>query len=365
MTKLIDSAAVGVEVSWSFGDGASDAVTLPRADVIAAFARHGFGPEAPPASIEVDEALCNVRRLGTGVQNVAVRELAKPHKDTPRCVGVYVRRSIVQGAASEVGDGWELVARVRKSDALGSDPVCCLPAEGSDVFPLDPLGKRGAAEGHRLAALANSMLQEVHNGDISRSLVAAAYTSRAVSRRPGGGGVYMVFNGDRAESYVQLLRELTRMTEGRDTSKRFAMQAQEVYAKPLTAESWAASTEAQLAAESHRLLADLESLVARGVMREKTMQARGSEADEACALAEAARVFLGDKATELQAMFTKVSEAFKAASKEDLKLAHAALAAFPDDDRKVKYAKPATEVQPVAPVKRGRTPIDVNALLSF
>lgn len=360
---LIDPAAVGVEVSWSFGNGSSDAVKLSRAAIRAAFVEHGFGIHAPESELDVDDVLRRVQRLGTGVQAVAVRELARPRKDTPRCVGVYVRREIVQGAESERGDGWELVARVRGHASLG---IVCMPPEGLGAFVDDALGQRGVTEGKRLAALANSLIDEVHNGDISRALVSAAQSCLCIARRPGGGGVYLLLRNAAAESFVALLQSIARMTVERDRSQRFAYQAQETYAKPLTTASWAESTEAQLTAEAHRLLGDLEAMVARGVMREKTMAARSAEAQQACELADAARIFLGDKTDELKAMLAKVQVAFDAAQQKDMEAADAALAAFPDPARKAKYAKPETAPAPAQALetpKPGRRELSVEELL--
>lgn len=341
MVHAIDKAAVGVEVSWSFGNGAADDVRLSRAAVDQLFREHGFGHCAPECVLEVNDCLRRARGVARNRPWLVTRELARPNKDVAIALAVYVRDD--NQTVGETGDGWRMVGRVRYSDT--HDKVLAYPPEGirPDQLPQDSRTLAGIAEAKRLAEFAQLLRETAVNSDVSAALVQACHTARCVPRRPGGGGVYLVFAGPACGALVALLEGLEAHTADNLTSHRFRAQVQETYPAPLTSRSWAQSAEDHLQAHVDRLLGDLEELVSAGTMRERTREMRAKEADELVSLAERCEVFLADRTEVLRATLAKVAEAFRCSIEENLAEAEKLLADLPDPERTAKAAEKAQE----------------------
>lgn len=357
MTNIIDTSALGIEVSWSFGDGDADAVRLDRARVRDIFSAHGFASCAPNQEPDLDGVLKAIRRKATTVSGVAVKEIARPNKDTPRALGIYVRRAV----DGEAGDTWEMICRVR---AEGTQVTCIAP-EGATTSPSDALAFKAWHEGARLTTMGNQLLAEVHNGELSASLVDAATICRKIDRRPGGGGVYMLFKGDKAEAFAQLLLDLQRETASRSYAHQFRAQIQEVYQKPLTVASWKASASTAITQQIQTLVTDLDNMLDLK-MRPSTMEKRAHEADLLDQLTEQARVFLEGEADALQAMIRKVKSAFLTATTQNLSEAEQVLKSFGMPERARPQAPapvPVVAAPPVPTPSRGRRPISISDLL--
>ena len=343
----IDSSAIGVEVSWSFGYGDADAVTLPRAKVRDLLAECGFDPELVVDYTE-DMALRKAQRAVKGrSKTLVIQELRRPNKDTPRAFGVYK----VIGKEGERGDDVRMGARVR----CGANEVVCLPPEGESVFT----DTQCEAVGREIARLANSLLDNVVNRDISDMLVAIGWARLGwISRRRNSGGVYFVPTSDAAESFIRVLQGLQRMSEAHAEPRRrpgqdarmyyFIPQVMEVYPKPLTMSMWSDSAKDQYSAQMEKLAADLRAMQDDDKMRDTTIAARADECDRLMDLAEKHRMFLEGVADTITVELTKVRDAFRAKLEANAEKARSAFAAIeastgPAPKRKRKKAQPKAE----------------------
>ena len=320
-TQLIDSSALGVEVSWSFGDGNAEAVELDREEVIALFDLNGFDVSEQLEMTE-DDAIRRAHRYTSQGKNIAIKEMARPNKDTPRAYGVY-KRIAIEG---ESGDDWQCHARVR----VHGNAIVCLDPE--DVtYPIDPEIK---AIGDKMADLANKCLTRIMNVDLSNALTAVGSGLGWISRRRNSGGVYFILQDSHntAGRFVSLLQELAACTEGEKRARQFIPQIQEVYPKPLTMASWKGSAIDSFEAEIATLRAKVATMLKDGKMRSKTMEKHADECDRLMGLAERYQVLVQDQLGPIVDDLAKLRAQFYEAIRSDLK---GVAAAFDKFDRTV------------------------------
>jgi hypothetical protein len=297
MSTKIDKDAIGIEVSWSFGDGDAEAVTLPRDLVRNALMHHGFKGELienPSEDTVLRTALQTVKGRS---KEIVVQELRRPRKDTPRAVGVYQ----VQAKEGESGDNMVCGARVR----IEAGRIVALPPEGGDVIYAC------MAVASDLARMANSLLDNCVNRDISNALVDIGWGSAWITRRRNSGGVYFIPAGDRAERFLALLKALEVATSHELRTRQFVPQVMEVYPKPLTMSMWSASARDQYDAQVADLVVELRKMEADGTMRESTVQKRADECDRLMQQAETHRMFLNEHAEIISSELARVKAKFK------------------------------------------------------
>jgi hypothetical protein len=324
----IDPEAIGLEVSWSFGDGTASAVRLPRDKVAAVFDAAGYSVEERLV-MEIGEALRRGVRCAPNSRTIQVKELAKPNRDTPQAFGVYQRLP-----GDESGDQWRCGARVR----IEHGQVACLPPEGAASSDAC------LAVGQGIADLSNSLLSHVQNLDLSFALTDVGNQMLWISRRPLSGGVYFIpsrgpIGEYHASAFASILHGLESLTSGLPRARRFAPQIQEVYAKPFTMTSWAESATEELEAALDSLVADLTG-IADDTMREKTRGRRAAECDALIAKAEHYRLFLAGRVDGFSTKLGQVREAFNRGTAEAVDEVRAALG----------VATERAPAQPAAPV---------------
>lgn len=305
-TTLIDPDAIGVEVSWSFGDGDAEAVTMPRTTLADLLSKHGFDPGLVP-DVSEDLALRKARHTVKGrSKTIVIQELRRPNKDTPRAFGIYK----VIGKEGESGDDVKMGARVR----CAAKHVVCLPPEGDDDF--EPSCEK---VGQELTRIANSLLDNVINGGISDALVSIGWSLGWLSRRRNSGGVYLVNSSSDAERFVALLQDIQVASAWEAQNKRtphnfhFIPEIMEVYPKPLAMGMWKHSAEAQYEQQTAQLLKDLRQMQGSDgdKMRDKTVQARADECDRLMRLAESHRVFLEGAVEGITTELAKLKDGFQ------------------------------------------------------
>lgn len=188
---------LGDLVAWTFGDAKEGKeFAVKRTTVEALLARHGFDPAELLLEVDIGRMLTLAPRSG-GIlpgKNILVKELARPNKDTPVALGVYLRT-----AGGESGDDYPMGARVRIANDFA---VAMLP--------------EGASAGHpeclkvadQIALRANFLAEHVCNQELSAALVIAGRTGCHWAQfRRGTGGAYWV-PPHHAERYRNLLDEL-------------------------------------------------------------------------------------------------------------------------------------------------------------
>ncbi len=365
-TPAIDSDAIGIEVSWSYGYGDAEAVTLPRQDVRNVLAATGWPTTLLPNPDE-DMALRRARNTVKGrSKEIVVQELRRPNKDTPRAFGIYK----VIAKDGESGDDIVMGARVR----CGAGLVLCLPPEDQAVFTDTAC----ESVGNELARIANSLIDNAINTDISALLVEIGWNHLGwINRRRNSGGVYFISSGDeeaadQAERFIALLQGIAKLSHERAATKanaigqplsanaqrayHFIPQIMEVYPKPLSMSMWKDSAQDQYQAQTEKLLADLKSMQSDDKMRDSTIQARADECDRLIKLAETHRLFLEDAVGNITFELNQVKNAFDKKLAENAEGAKAAFdaidAATPAPKRRKKKtgtkapAKPAVEEKP-------------------
>ncbi len=306
---LIDPDAIGVEVSWSFGDGNAEAVTMPRTTLAELLSKHGFDPGLLP-EVSEDLALRKARHTVKGrSKTLVIQELRRPNKDTPRAFGVYK----VCGQDGEKGDDMVMGARVR----CEAQRVVCLPPEGEDqtVFTDSDCEKVGK----EMARIANSLLDNVINGGISDVLVSIGWDLGWISRRRNSGGVYFASSSEPTERFVALLQAIAGESGALAANKRnarnyyFIPQTMEVYAKPLTIGMWKDSAKDQYEQQTAQLLKDLQQMQGADgdKMRATTVQARADECDRLMQLAESHRLFLADAVAGITRELAQLKNGFQ------------------------------------------------------
>ena len=342
MNTKIDKDAIGIEVSWSFGDGDAEAVTLPREYVRGVLTHHGFDATLI-ADVDAETALAQAAFVVKGrSRSIVVQEMRRPNKDTPRAFGVYQ----VQ-AKDESGDDVVCGARVRVD--TGTDRVVCLAPDGG--APISEC----MSVGLELARISNSLIDNVINRDISTALVGIGWAGGWITRRRNSGGVYFMSAGERSERFIAVLHALEARTESAGRNRAFVPQVMEVYPKPLTMALWSGSAKDQYASDIDALAKDLAKMTADDKMRDSTVQKRADECDRLIAQAETHRLFLQEHVEVITAELARVRDEFRrklSASVEAAKTAFDAAdvltaPATPKPKRAVKVAAPAP-----APVKR-------------
>ncbi len=309
-SNLIDPDAIGVELSWSFGDGDAESVTMPRTTLAELLTKHGFDPELV-GDMSEDLALRKACHTVKGrSKTIVIQELRRPNKDTPRAFGIYK----VIAKEGESGDNVRMGARVR----CAAKHVVCLPPEdeGQHVF-RDVDCER---VGNELARIANSLIDNVINWGISEVLVHIGWHSLGwISRRRNSGGVYFVNTCDETERFVALLQDIALRSEERAVDKiipqnyHFIPEVMEVYPKPLTMGMWKHSAQAQYEQQTEQLLKDLHKMQGKDgdKMRESTVQARADECDRLIKLAETHRMFLAGAVTDITQALQEVRDGFQ------------------------------------------------------
>lgn len=291
MSNLIDKGAMGVQVSWSFGDGDAEAVKVPRGEAADAFFAEGFTADAngEPLIPELtkDEALKRAVRMtarGGGRNKVVVAELLRPNKDTPLAFGVYLPRD--PGTASEAGDDIRMGARVR----FVGERAECLPPEGKAAF--EPEFERCRLVGNEMARMTNDLFEYTSNRDISAALLAIGHGMWWISRRRNKGGVYYLQNGVNAERFVRLLKRVQRLTEGMARRNQFVPQITEDFSRALTLETWETAARDTFDQHVEQLLKALDEMKSKGVMRERTIAQHAEACAELMRRAEQYKEFL-------------------------------------------------------------------------
>jgi len=293
----IDKAAIGIEVSWSFGFGDAEAVSLPREAVRGAVVTNGFSGKLID-ELSPNTALRKAMILVKGrSQTIVIQELRSPNKDTPMSVGIYQ----VQPQEGERGDNVVCGARVRVT--------------GSDIEALSPEGAAWIPEcetvARELARIANSLFTNVVNRDISAILTAIGWDHSWITRRRNSGGVYFMPAGPSAERFVSLLQDLESLTVNSARQYQFVPQIMEVYAKPLTLAMWAHSAKDQYDAQVEELVAQLKKVSADST-RESTLEKRADDCDRLIAQAETHRLFLQGHVEVLAVELRRVQGEFRA-----------------------------------------------------
>lgn len=338
-TPLIDPDAIGVELSWSFGDGSAEAVTMLRDDFAGLLSRHGFDPLLVP---EVDEnkALGKAQHTVKGrSRQIVIQELRRPNKDTPKAYGVYR----VVACEGESGDDVVMRARVR----CQGKQVVCLPPEGMSVFEDAECETVGA----EIARIGNTLIDNVINRDISDVLVEIGWKGLGwLSRRRNSGGVYFAHTADESERFVALLKDIADLSERNaeaqylpqyQHSHHFIPQLTEVYPKPLTMDSWRGSASDQYEAQTAELIKQLQKMQGDDgdKMRDKTVQGHADECDRLMKLAEGHRLFLADSADTITDELTRIRDAFADRLAGNIKAADDAFTAIEESEEPVPTRK--------------------------
>ena len=310
MTTLIDPSAIGVELSWSFGNGDAEAVTMPRTTLAELLLKHGFDPKLVE-DVSEDLALRKATHTVKGrSKTIVIQELRRPNRDTPRAFGIYR----VTGREGESGDNVRMGARVR----CAAQHVVCLPPEGEDQHVFRDTDCERV--GNELARIANSLIDNVINSGISGILVDIGWHQLGwISRRRNSGGVYFASTSDETERFVALLQDIALRSEERAVDKRhpdiyhFIPEVMEVYPKPLTMGMWKHSAQAQYEQQTDQLLKDLHKMQGKDgdKMRETTVQARADECDRLIKLAEGHRLFLEGAVDSITTALTEVRDGFQ------------------------------------------------------
>lgn len=360
-TIEIDPDALGVEVSWSFGFGDAEAVTIKRSDFVDVLNAHGFQFKRTWRGLldvgylsecNPDTAIRKAKHMVKGrTKRLTITELRRPNTDTPRAFGVYK----VHGVEGEVGDDIRMGARVR----VQADTVVCLPPEGVDPVDAD---KDCMRVGEEFARIARSLIENVVNRDISDCLTAIGWSELGwVSRRRNSGGVYFAARCDTTTRFVTMLHAVKALTEAASEhrSHHFIPEVMEVYAKPLATNMWAAATRDQYHNQMEQLMCRLQEMHDKGVMRDKTIEAHADECDRLIEQAEAHRVFLESHADVIAAELATIRDAFKQkldAATAGANAAFDAVAATPTKKRTGRARKAAPTPAPApapAPAKTG------------
>jgi len=292
----IDKQAIGIEVSWSFGFGDAEAVSLPRTDVRTAVSQNGFDGGLI-ADLTPNVALRKALHLVKGrSQTIVVQEMRRPNKDTPMSVGVYQ----VQARDGEAGDNVVCGARAR----VTGDRVEALPPEGGDwILECETVARE-------MARIANSLLVNVVNRDLSDALTSIGWEHSWITRRRNSGGVYFMPSGQSAERFVALLQDLQALTANSAREYQFIPQMMEVYAKPLTMAMWSSSARDQYDAQVEELVAQLKK-VSTDTTRESTLEKRADDCDRLIAQAESHRMFLEGHVEVLSVELRRVQAEFR------------------------------------------------------
>jgi hypothetical protein len=266
IVTAIDPNAMGVELSWSFGYGSAEAVTIPRNVAERIIERNGFTPAVHLPRMDASRALKQAAKLAPKSKTLVVKELARPNSDSPRVYGVYTRTA----RDGEKGDGWTMGARVR---AVG-DCVNWLPPEGTHEYGSKE-AKRVAQEMNRRA---NLLVDNVFNQDLSNAFTSIGSELGWINRRRNSGGVYYMNNSRSAATLVRLLLDFKAETASQHPSRHFVPEIIEVYPQPLAKATITAAATYHFDARIRTLVEQLKKAATEGTMRDKTLTARADEA---------------------------------------------------------------------------------------
>lgn len=296
-TAVIDRDAMGVELSWAFGYGNAEDVTIPRTVIEAILASNGFLTTCLE-TLDPSDALKRAAKLAPSSKGISVKELARPNSDSPRVYGIYTRGTV----EGESGDTWTMGARVR---AVG-DEVVSLPPEGKDGM----LSIAAAGVAQTMERQANELLRNAFNQDISCVLVSIGQGLGWISRRRNSGGVYYMPSGANAERFVKLLLDIQAETASHHASRQFVPEILEVFPRPLTQATIADAATHHFEVKINTLVDQLRAAADTGKMRESTMGKRVDEIDALIVQAEEYRSILAEGATELKARLDETRRFF-------------------------------------------------------
>ena len=311
MTNLIDSEAMGVEVSWSFGFGDAEAVQLDRVVVLRMLSTWGFNQDYLKA-LTPEDALKRAAETVKGRGQKIVIKKMKRAKGTALSMGVYE----VIAKEGEGGDKFVCGARTRIQP--GGDVRAMLP-ENYDKLGGTTTGQARCMEiADEISRIANMLTRTAFNLDISMMLVTIGHAEMNwISRRKNGGGVYYISNGKRAERFVGLLKHLEDATSGQAPSSRFYPQLTEMYPKPLALGTWRQAAGTQFSNRTSALVAALKVMGA-GKMREKTVTKHMNECDRILAEAEEHRMFLAEGVEDIAEQINAIKAGFVAGNAENI-----------------------------------------------
>lgn len=296
-------AFLGVEVSWSFGDGGALDVKLERQSVIDIFWRHGFkgltDKHCALEPITTADALKKALPIMPTTGDIVIKKMKRHNDDTTECFGVYRVRS-KQG---ESGDRFVAGARVRVDPMTGRAVV--LPPEGQTAG-LDACMKRG----ERMADLANAWTEHVFNRDISNALCEVGARLGWFTRRRNKGGVWYML-ADKCDDFVAVLDELEALTAANnaDDKTRFFPSVTEQFAAPKAVKTWARESQYSLEDKLRDLKKDLVKAEG-GSMRESTIADRIQECESLVSRADLYRSLLKNASDDIAKRVSKVREQF-------------------------------------------------------
>lgn len=339
-TATIDTDAMGVELSWAFGNSDNEAVTIPRPVVGAILVANSFSTDYL-SELTPSDALKRAAELAPNRKALSVKELARPNSDSPRVFGIYCRVAV----PGERGDTWVMGARVR---AVGDEIVAMPPEGAADML----MAARPAAE--TMERQANALLTNVFNQDIGMMLTSIGRDQGWISRRRNSGGVYYMQTGARAEAFVALLLDLKAETASHHISRQFIPEIIEVFPRPLTQATIADAATHHFEAKITTLVDQLRKAADNGKMREGTMDKRVAEIDALMVQAEEYRTILDQGATELRSRLNDVRTHYRTAIAGGCEALESELAAFDA------IAPPAPKATPT-PAKVAPTPAPVEA----
>jgi hypothetical protein len=290
--ELSGDAFLGVEVSWSFGNGKADAVKVDRKKVAEIFERNGYNFE----DITIEKAMMRARRMVSERQGVVVKKMITP-KGTPLAFGIYKQTK----GDETTGDKFELMARVRVAQGVRA---VARPPEGRIDYPAG--NWKNLAE--TFAQRANDMIDFTTNKDISDALLEAGWSQYWLNRRRVKGGVYFL-PVSACEGFVNILDELEALTAHFHRSRRFFPQVTEMFARPRTLKTWGDAAVDDFETDVKRLVDDLEKIAAEG-MRGASIERRADECDALMKKAERYSMFLSDATDGVLTNLGKLKQAF-------------------------------------------------------
>lgn len=297
-TLDVGDAFLGVEVSWSFGDGDGDAVQVSRTALRQAWTDEGFSAELVP-DLEPQNALRRASTLVSTRGGIVIEAMPRKNKDTPIAFGIYKKVAIV----GERGDEFHPGARVRV-DPGGT--IVCLPPEDGQGIP------ECMTVGEEMARIANQLADTAINLDLSHALVTAGRCIGWIPRRLIKGGTYFLLSGANCARYCRVLDRLEQLTEKEVLAKRFIPSVTEQYAKPRAMKAWCNAAAYVLEDELKTLVVDLDKVMSDG-MRESTIDRKVKACTELLSKAEQYRVLLAGATDEIVVRIEKTRDEFKKA----------------------------------------------------
>lgn len=272
------AAILGAAVSWDFGDGDACAVMVPRTAVRRALAENGFDDKLIE-DLDAGECIRRAKRLVPRSGHV-VKEMPRHKKDSPIVVGIYKH----EARDGEVGDEFPPGARVRVNSITGRAE--CFPPEGGSF--IESCRERGEA----MANIANEMLTNVINKDVSQALLRTVFSAGAFKERFNKGGTYYIPAGEQAQRFVQLLDDIAKLTAGNIFAERFHPHVTIQFAEPCTEASWRNSAAYSLEKELNGLMKDLTKIKKDG-MRTSSIEGRAEQLESLLGRAKMYRGILG------------------------------------------------------------------------